>query len=145
MKSIIFALGVILLFGQCKKVPEREFIQIRAVSIDGSALQEGQGIELNYGDEADVVFEFQTNSPLDSVYIKMIDNYKIRISDSDNQNITTHPEAGDTKGSFTYHIETQSQFDPPIGNSISDSKAIQIVMLNESGTVKVYSISVLVQ
>lgn len=145
MKSALLFISLLFLFAECKKIPEREFIQVKAVSVDGVALAEGQGIEVDYGDEADVVFEYTSNSPLTEAYVKMIVSHLQGIDSSDDANITNHPKAGDTGGKFTYRIKTESQFDPPIGNPVVDKKSIQVVMMNEVGTVEVYYISVLVK
>jgi hypothetical protein len=145
MKHIFSLLLILLLIAACKKVPERQFIEIRALSIGGVALVEGQGIELDYGDEADIIFEYETTSPLKKSFIQLIDNYLQGIDYSDDENITNHPKEGDTGGQFTYRVKTQSQFDPPIGNSVFDTKGLQVVMSNELGTIEVFTISILVK
>ncbi len=143
MKLNFVWLAVAVCFIQCEKIPERSFMTVRAVSIDGSPLQEGQGIELNYGEIADVIFEYESDSPLDSAYIKLVDNVNLQISDSDSEQITNHPEQGDLKGTFTYSIDTEAQFDPPIGNPVVDREAIYVILINQVGTVATFQISVL--
>lgn len=147
MKNIILLVLVSAVFLQCKKVPEQDIPIIKPISFNGQPLLEGQGIEINYGTEADAVFDFSTESELEYAYIKITPPSinEVGISDSDDENITNHPKEGDKEGTFTYTIKTLSQFDPPIGNPVVDRKALRIIMMNKLGTVKEFTISITVK
>lgn len=138
-------LAVAIFCIQCEKIPERTFIQLRAVSINGTELQEGEGIVLNYEQEAEVLFAFESDSPLDSTFIQLAENFNALITSSDDARVINHPEQGDLEGTFIYTLNTSEQFDPPIGNPVIDTKGLRVIMLNDAGTVAEYAISVLVQ
>lgn len=144
MKHLLLSVLSLLLLGQCKKIPERTLAEVRAISVNGANLQEGQGIELIYGTEADVVFTYDSKTGIEYMYIKMNDDFYANIDSSDESRVTMHPQKGDVTGSFTYRINTTEQFDPPVGNPILDKKALTVVMMNEQGVVEVFTISVVV-
>jgi hypothetical protein len=142
----ILFLFVIVCFSlcNCNKIPNREQITINVISVNGIPYVEGSEIELEYGSEADVVFEFSTVTEVDYAYVKLTDGLNNEvINSSDDQNITNHPQSGDINGSFKYTIKTAEQFEEPIGNPVVDRKRLRVIIMNKLGTVEELNLSIL--
>jgi uncharacterized lipoprotein YehR (DUF1307 family) len=144
MKNLFLVSLLFLLSISCSKIPSREATTIQVLSVNGIPYLEGTDIEINYGDDADIVFEYISEDELEYAYIKIVKgtNNEV-INNSDDQYITNHPQAGDLRGTFTYTVKTLEQFDEPIGNPVVDIEQLRVIIMNKAGTVEVFNVTIL--
>lgn len=144
MKNIVLVLFLFVFFTQCSKIPERNSTFIRVISVNDIPYVEGTDIEINYGAEAEILFEYISDTQLEYAYIKIVEGIKNEVvNNSDDQYITNHPQPGDLRGTFSYTVKTSEQFNEPVGNPVVDREYLKVIIMNETGTVEVYNVNIL--
>lgn len=134
----------IILFGilACKKVPERQFIDLELLTINGLTPQGNNQnqYDVSYMSEYAFEFSFESDYPLENVYIQDVDDFRDEVDGSDEKRIDHLPSKGDEKGKFIYNFNTSDQSEHVQGSGEETKETIKLVFTNQVGTVVVKNI-----
>lgn len=146
MKQLTLSIAILACLISCKKIPERELIDVDLISINELPTQGNNNIYyVPYKPNIALAFSYVSDYGLDSVHIRHIKGYVNRIVGIDEGRLDNVPAQGSKKGNFIYNFNTAEQSSHTGVGGAETSEVFRLVFTNEVGTIVTKQLTIKIQ